>query len=86
MDGNGRNRTLTEADFQAIRNIVRTEVREEVHGQLWGQDFPEHLTNIVDGSVKANLLKFFEPLGEAFGTAVAGLADSIPAPKDRPTG
>lgn len=81
---NGRNRTLTDADFQAIREIVRTEVREEVHEQLWGQDFTEHLTSIVDGSVKANLLQFFEPIDKAFNAAVAGLADSIPVPGDLP--
>ena len=87
---NGRNKTLNEADFVAIRNIVRTEVREEVHEQLFGLDFTEHLGNVVLGAVEMKLEEKLKPIRDGLRQAGEGLRAAgdglIAAAGDRPTG
>lgn len=70
---NGRNRTLTDADFQAIREIVRTEVREEVHEQLFGLEFTEHVGNIVLGALEVKLEENMAPVRQGLRQAGEGL-------------
>ncbi|MCZ0941676.1 MAG: hypothetical protein OXJ53_01320 [Gammaproteobacteria bacterium] len=70
---NGRNRTLAEADFQAIRQIVRTEVREEVHEQLFGLEFTEHVGNIVLGALEVKLQEGMAPIRQGLRQAGEGL-------------
>ena len=70
---NGRNRTLTDDDFQAIRQIVRTEVREEVHEQLFGLEFTEHVGNIVLGALEVKLEENMAPIRQGLRQAGKGL-------------
>ncbi|MXW52352.1 MAG: hypothetical protein F4X81_00900 [Gammaproteobacteria bacterium] len=57
----------------AIRNIVRTEVREEVHEQLFGLEFTEHVGNIVLGAVEVKLEEKLKPIKDGLQQAVDGM-------------